>query len=110
MHKFKISFNLGYTLLSCSCEPMQVVLSDSVCVRDVRCGKDGTMLLTDVGSVLACGNNEFNKLGLNARQGFLMAMKNIFTKVGTKFWRNSQNLPLVVLIKPSVNHHNFITP
>ena len=61
---------------------MQVVLSDSVCVRDVRCGKDGTMLLTDVGSVLACGNNEFNKLGLNARQGFLMAMKNIFTKVG----------------------------
>ena len=64
-----------------SCEPMQVVFTDSVCVRDVRCGRDGTMLLTDVGSVLACGNNEYNKLGLNARQGFLMAMKNIFTKV-----------------------------
>ena len=39
------------------------------------------MLLTDVGSVLACGNNEHNKLGLNQRQGFLMAMKNIFNKV-----------------------------
>ena len=39
------------------------------------------MLLTDVGSVLACGNNEYNKLGLNQRQGFLMAMKNIFNKV-----------------------------
>ncbi len=58
-----------------------MTLADKVCVRDVRCGRDGTMLLTDVGSVLACGNNEQNKLGLNARQGFLMAMKNIFTKV-----------------------------
>ena len=50
-------------------------------VQKVRCGIDGTMLLTDVGSVFACGSNEYNKLGLNQRQGFLMAMKNIFTKV-----------------------------
>ncbi len=64
-----------------SCQPAQVTLPDKLCVRDVRCGRDGSMLLTDVGSVLACGNNEFNKLGLNARQGFLMAMKNIFNKV-----------------------------
>ena len=88
---------------------MQVVLSDSVCVRDVRCGKDGTMLLTDVGSVLACGNNEFNKLGLNARQGFLMAMKNIFTKVGTKLEEITVGDPLVVFSKLSVSHHNSIT-
>ena len=50
-------------------------------MRDVKCGVDGTMFLTDVGCLLACGNNENNKLGLNNRQGFLMAMKNIFTKV-----------------------------
>lgn len=49
--------------------------------RDVQCGMDGTMLVTDMGGVFACGSNEYNKLGLNNRQGFLMAMKNIFTKV-----------------------------
>ena len=38
------------------------------------------MFLTEVGVVLATGSNEFNKIGLNNRQGFLMAMKNIFTK------------------------------
>lgn len=67
------------------CTPQQVTFSDTVMVRDVRCGPDGTMLLTDVGSVLACGNNEHNKLGLNNRQGFLMAMKNIFNKVRISF-------------------------
>jgi len=55
--------------------------SDDVVVRDCRCGYDGSALITDVASVLACGNNEYNKLGLNQRQGFLMAMKNIFNKV-----------------------------
>jgi NIMA (never in mitosis gene a)-related kinase len=55
------------------CEPVKMV--------EARCGVDGTMLLTDMGGVFACGSNEHNKLGLNHRQGFLMAMKNIFTKV-----------------------------
>jgi len=65
-----------------SCRPVKVPLpSDNVVVRDCRCGLDGSALLTDVASVLACGNNEHNKLGLNERQGFLMAMKNIFNKV-----------------------------
>ena len=59
---------------------------DSVSVRDVKCGYDGTMLMTDAGSVLACGNNEFNKLGLNQRLGFLMVMKNIFNKVSYEFY------------------------
>lgn len=31
----------------------------------VQCGCDGTFLLTQSGKVLACGLNEFNKLGLN---------------------------------------------
>ncbi|XP_071787892.1 uncharacterized protein [Asterias amurensis] len=61
------------------CEPKEVSVGQ-VFVRDVKCGVDGTMFLTDVGCLLACGNNENNKLGLNNRQGFLMAMKNIFTK------------------------------
>ena len=60
---------------------MKVPLEEGVRVRESRCGVDGSMLLTDVGGVLACGCNEHNKLGLNQRQGFLMAMKNIFNKV-----------------------------
>ena len=82
---FHVESQVQFYFTYCSCEPMQVVFSDSVCVRDVRCGRDGTMLLTDVGQVLACGSNECNKLGLNARQGFLMAMKNIFTKVSSGY-------------------------
>ena len=60
---------------------MKVSLEEGVRLRESRCGVDGSMLLTDVGGVLACGCNEHNKLGLNQRQGFLMAMKNIFNKV-----------------------------
>lgn len=34
-------------------------------ISSVSCGSDGTFFLTEAGKVLACGNNEFNKLGLN---------------------------------------------
>lgn len=34
-------------------------------IISVQCGSDGTFLLTQAGKVLACGLNEFNKLGLN---------------------------------------------
>lgn len=34
-------------------------------IASVQCGSDGTFLLTQTGKVLACGLNEFNKLGLN---------------------------------------------
>ncbi|CAG10614.1 unnamed protein product [Tetraodon nigroviridis] len=34
-------------------------------ISSVSCGSDGTFFLTESGKVLACGNNEFNKLGLN---------------------------------------------
>ena len=64
---------------------------EAVCIKDCFCGVDGTMLLTDVGSVLACGNNEYNKLGLNQRQGFLMAMKNIFKSVGIGLENNEKS-------------------
>ncbi|XP_070545873.1 uncharacterized protein [Ptychodera flava] len=62
------------------CEPMEVSISEPVFIREVKCGVDGSMFLTDMGCLLACGSNEDNKLGLNNRQGFLMAMKNIFTR------------------------------
>ncbi|GFO11680.1 serine/threonine-protein kinase nek8 [Plakobranchus ocellatus] len=62
------------------CTPTIVQIAESVIFTGVQCGVDGTMLISDVGGVFACGNNENNKLGLNNRQGFLMAMKNIFTK------------------------------
>ncbi|KAK7101348.1 hypothetical protein V1264_024139 [Littorina saxatilis] len=62
------------------CHPVRVGIEEGVVIRDVQCGVDGTMFITDMGGVFACGSNDFNKLGLNNRQGFLMAMKNIFTK------------------------------
>ncbi|XP_048580556.1 uncharacterized protein LOC5518663 isoform X2 [Nematostella vectensis] len=63
------------------CVPCQVTMEDAnVSIRDVRCGLDGTMFLTDTGALLACGSNANNKLGLNNRQGFLMQMKNLLNK------------------------------
>lgn len=70
-----------YLLCFLSCQPQELTIEEPVVIRDVFCGVDGTMFLTDVGSVFACGSNAENKLGLNNRQGFIMAMKNIFTKV-----------------------------
>ncbi|KAG7466419.1 hypothetical protein MATL_G00164470 [Megalops atlanticus] len=45
--------------------PMQVDVPKGASIASVHCGCDGTFLLTESGKVLACGNNEFNKLGLN---------------------------------------------
>ncbi|XP_042202201.1 serine/threonine-protein kinase Nek9 [Callorhinchus milii] len=45
--------------------PERVDLLAGVSVVWVHCGSDGTFLLTQSGKVLACGNNEYNKLGLN---------------------------------------------
>ena len=73
---------MAHIVLLPSCVPVKVKIDEPVMLQRVWCGEDGTMFLSDVGSVFACGSNENNKLGLNNRQGFLMAMKNIFTKVG----------------------------
>uniref|UniRef100_A0A2C9JNN1 non-specific serine/threonine protein kinase n=1 Tax=Biomphalaria glabrata TaxID=6526 RepID=A0A2C9JNN1_BIOGL len=81
------SGQLGLGTTDSQCSPSAIHLMEHVVFDDVQCGVDGTMLISDVGGVFACGNNENNKLGLNNRQGFLMAMKNIFTKTevdGTK--------------------------
>ena len=67
---------------------MEVILPErDVIVRECRAGCDGSVLITDVGNILACGNNEYNKLGLNQRQGFLMTMKNMFNKASVLLTR-----------------------
>nr|XP_023684049.1 serine/threonine-protein kinase Nek9 [Paramormyrops kingsleyae] len=45
--------------------PMQVDVPKGANITSVHCGADGTFFLTESGKVLACGNNEVNKLGLN---------------------------------------------
>ncbi|XP_068436477.1 serine/threonine-protein kinase Nek9 isoform X1 [Clinocottus analis] len=59
-----------YGRLGLECEddfssPMQVELPKGAAISSVSCASDGTFFLTETGKVLACGNNEFNKLGLN---------------------------------------------
>uniref|UniRef100_A0A1A8LLC1 non-specific serine/threonine protein kinase n=2 Tax=Nothobranchius pienaari TaxID=704102 RepID=A0A1A8LLC1_9TELE len=59
-----------YGRLGLECEddfssPMQVEIPRGATISSVSCGCDGTFFLTETGKVLACGNNEFNKLGLN---------------------------------------------
>lgn len=84
---FVFLFHFWYfCFLSFSCKPMQIQIVEPVVIVDIHCGNDGTMFLTETGAVLACGSNRNNKLGLNNRQGFLMAMKNIFNKVPEKYF------------------------
>uniref|UniRef100_A0A8C0JGE6 non-specific serine/threonine protein kinase n=1 Tax=Chelonoidis abingdonii TaxID=106734 RepID=A0A8C0JGE6_CHEAB len=45
--------------------PQKVDVPTTLNIVSVQCGCDGTFLLTQTGKVLACGLNEFNKLGLN---------------------------------------------
>uniref|UniRef100_A0AAY5EZU0 non-specific serine/threonine protein kinase n=1 Tax=Electrophorus electricus TaxID=8005 RepID=A0AAY5EZU0_ELEEL len=45
--------------------PMLVEVPKGASIDSVYCGSDGTFFLTESGRVLACGNNEQNKLGLN---------------------------------------------
>ncbi|EHB15420.1 Serine/threonine-protein kinase Nek9 [Heterocephalus glaber] len=45
--------------------PQRVDVPKALIIVAVQCGSDGTFLLTQSGKVLACGLNEFNKLGLN---------------------------------------------
>ncbi|CAE1157357.1 Serine/threonine-protein kinase nekl-2,Serine/threonine-protein kinase Nek8,Serine/threonine-protein kinase Nek3,Serine/threonine-protein kinase Nek1,Serine/threonine-protein kinase Nek5,Serine/threonine-protein kinase Nek2,Probable serine/threonine-protein kinase nek3,Serine/threonine-protein kinase Nek4 [Acanthosepion pharaonis] len=83
---------LGLGTEESHCKPMQIQIVEPVVIVDIHCGNDGTMFLTETGAVLACGSNRNNKLGLNNRQGFLMAMKNIFNKTEVE----GQNVPTPV--------------
>ncbi|XP_067943370.1 serine/threonine-protein kinase Nek9-like [Watersipora subatra] len=46
-------------------EPLQISLPIKQDIKSVLAGSDCTFLITASGKVLACGNNEHNKLGLN---------------------------------------------
>ncbi|XP_014670621.1 PREDICTED: uncharacterized protein LOC106811496 [Priapulus caudatus] len=67
--------------------PMPVSIQGPAIVRGVHCGVDGSMFITDTGSMLACGSNRNNKLGLNERYGFFAQMRQLMHKTeveGTK--------------------------
>ncbi|XP_052219827.1 uncharacterized protein LOC127837054 isoform X2 [Dreissena polymorpha] len=87
-----VSGRLGLGTEDNHCKPMKVTVTESVLIREVFCGHDGTMFLTDEGCVCACGNNEENKLGLNHRCGFIAAMRNIFTRTEVE----GQKVPTMV--------------
>ncbi|CEF64911.1 NimA-like kinase [Strongyloides ratti] len=44
-------------------------------ITSARCGYDSTMLLTNLGSILAMGDNSYNKLNITQRQGFFSNKK-----------------------------------
>ncbi|XP_072134252.1 uncharacterized protein [Mobula birostris] len=75
-----------------SCLPMKVTFEEQIFIKDVKCGLDGTMFLTDTGSLLACGNNQYNKLGLNERRGLLMQMTMLFARTDVE----GRKVPTVV--------------
>ncbi|XP_053387860.1 uncharacterized protein LOC123541853 [Mercenaria mercenaria] len=93
------------------CQPMKVTISDQELIREVFCGYDGTMFLTDERMrVFACGSNTENKLGLNQRQGILGAMKNIFIRTEVE----GQKVPTSVRLRQRVidismgRHHTAV--
>jgi hypothetical protein len=57
-HKFIPPLNL--TFLVFRCIPTEVSINEKALIRDVRCGVDGTMFITDVGSVYACAPYRHN--------------------------------------------------
>uniref|UniRef100_A0A3Q1CXA1 non-specific serine/threonine protein kinase n=1 Tax=Amphiprion ocellaris TaxID=80972 RepID=A0A3Q1CXA1_AMPOC len=70
---FPVTGRLGIECEDDFSSPMQVEIPKGATISSVSCGSDGTFFLTETGKVLACGHNEFNKLGLN--QG-LSGLKN----------------------------------
>ncbi|KAF8788694.1 Serine/threonine-protein kinase Nek8 like protein [Argiope bruennichi] len=64
-----------------SCSPMEILLPNDVHVVKSFCGYDGTIFLTERGTLLACGQNDYNKLGMNEQKGFLLQMKQFIAKM-----------------------------
>ena len=65
----------GPTVTGLVFRPKQVDLPAAVHPASVRCGHDGTMLLTFDGRLMACGSNEDNKLGLDGGLGLFFLNK-----------------------------------
>ncbi|GIY41712.1 hypothetical protein CDAR_428491 [Caerostris darwini] len=72
------------------CSPMEILLPKDVHVIKSFCGYDGTMFLTERGTLLACGQNDYNKLGMNEQKGFIMQMKQFIAKTEVE----KQNVPV----------------
>ncbi|KAA0198977.1 hypothetical protein HAZT_HAZT010765 [Hyalella azteca] len=51
------------------CVPREVEVPGDAVMTNVRCGGDGTILISDQGLMYACGNNAHNKLGLSDAGG-----------------------------------------
>ncbi|XP_035231974.1 serine/threonine-protein kinase Nek8-like isoform X3 [Stegodyphus dumicola] len=62
------------------CSPTEIIFPNDVQVVTSYCGYDGTMFITERGTLLACGQNDYNKLGLNEHRGFLVQMKQFIAK------------------------------
>ena len=64
-------------LVSCVCclTGLQVDLPGKQMVKEVVAGSDGTFLVCASGRLLACGSNEFNKLGFNSETSGLRKRK-----------------------------------
>ncbi|XP_018009884.1 serine/threonine-protein kinase Nek8-like [Hyalella azteca] len=59
------------------CVPREVEVPGDAVMTNVRCGGDGTILISDQGLMYACGNNAHNKLGLSDAGGlFNIKQKN----------------------------------
>ena len=63
----------------CRHTPQPIPLGEPI--ESVKCGFDGTMFLTTSGTLLACGSNQFNKLGLNDRVSLRMQLKKLLGNV-----------------------------
>ncbi|GBM25473.1 Serine/threonine-protein kinase Nek8 [Araneus ventricosus] len=72
------------------CSPMEILLPNDVHVVKSFCGYDGTIFLTERGTLLACGQNDYNKLGMNEQKGFLLQMKQFIAKTDVE----KQNVPI----------------
>ncbi|XP_022258858.1 serine/threonine-protein kinase Nek8-like, partial [Limulus polyphemus] len=60
--------------------PTKVHLPENTTAVKAFCGSDGTMFVTDMGVLLACGSNLYNKLGLTERRMFLVQVKQLMVK------------------------------
>uniref|UniRef100_A0A0N4ZSG5 non-specific serine/threonine protein kinase n=1 Tax=Parastrongyloides trichosuri TaxID=131310 RepID=A0A0N4ZSG5_PARTI len=73
--------------------PLKINLPQGHIITSARCGYDATMLLTNLGAILAMGNNCYNKLNINQRQGFFSSKK------GVKEEKDNENIWEPTLLK-----------
>ncbi|XP_065674643.1 serine/threonine-protein kinase Nek8 isoform X2 [Hydra vulgaris] len=83
------SGNLGLNDLQERCNPTLVPLPSNFRPKSIFCGRNYSFIVSEEGSVLACGNNRYNKLGLLTEEQLETknALTNdvlVFTKISSK--------------------------